>query len=127
MKCPKCQNELNELNQVAFSAAKCPACSGIWFRDGSHALAKNIEGAVAIDEPDTNAAAAYDSVRDIQCPECRQPLIKMADSTQLHIKYEACADGCGAFFDAGEFKDLSEFTVMERISQTIETIKTNLK
>jgi Zn-finger nucleic acid-binding protein len=127
MNCPKCQNEMMELNEASFSAAKCSGCSGIWFRDGGHEVAKSIKGISSIDEVDTNAAAVYNQVRNVQCPECQQPLIKMVDSTQLHIEFESCADGCGIFFDAGEFKDFTEFTFMERVGQTIETIKTNLK
>jgi Zn-finger nucleic acid-binding protein len=74
-----------------------------------------------------NAAAVYNHVRNVECPECQQPLIKLADSTQLHIEFASCADGCGIFFDAGEFRDFTEFTFMEKVAQTIETIKTNLK
>lgn len=127
MNCPKCKNEMVELNQVSFSAAKCLGCSGIWFRDGGHQVAKAIEGISSIDAVETNAAKVYGQVRNASCPECQQPLIKMVDSEQMHIQLESCADGCGVFFDSGEFKDFTEFTFIERVKQTVETIMSNLK
>lgn len=118
---------MHPLNDVPFSANKCTGCSGMWFREDSHHKAKKIKGIEDIDQPDTNAAAVYDEVTDVNCPTCNQQLIEMVDSTQLHVEFEACPDGCGVFFDAGEFADFAEFTFIERIKQTYDTIKSNLK
>lgn len=126
MQCPKCDNAMFDISEVEFVAQKCEGCGGIWFQDGSHEVAKSIEGIEKIDSLNTNAAAAYNAKRDIDCPECAQPLFKMTDATQLHIQFEACFDCNGVFFDAGEFADFSEFTFMERVKQTIETLKSNL-
>ena len=127
MDCPKCNNRMEAINDPAFSALKCPGCGGIWFRDGSHEIARTIEGAAAIDESDTHSAAAYNEVRDIDCPECKKKMIKMADRSQLHIQFEACSYCHGVFFDAGEFKDLTEFSFAERVKQAIETFKQNIQ
>ena len=126
MDCPKCHNTMTEIDDAAFSAMKCTGCNGIWFKDGSHEVAKSIEGASAIDTSETNSAAAYNALRDIDCPECQQKMIKMTDRTQLHIEFEACRYCNGVFFDAGEFQDYSDFTVKERIKQAIDTLKANL-
>ena len=127
MDCPKCNNSMNEISGPSFSAMKCGACSGIWFQDGGHEKAKALEESVKIDETETNAAAVYNPERDINCPECKQKMMKMTDSAQLHIQFEACPDCNGVFFDSGEFKDFSEFTFIEKIEQVIETVRTNLK
>ena len=127
MECPKCKCVMNEIADESFSAMKCTGCSGIWFRDGSHEIAKTIEGISAIDENDTNAAAAYDEIRDIFCPECNKKMIKMVDKAQLHIKFEACTYCRGVFFDAGEFKDYAEHKLIERIKQAIDTFKLNFR
>lgn len=127
MHCPKCDNQMSDLGQAGFKAFKCEGCSGIWFRDGGHEVARKMEDAAKIDQPETNAAAAYNPMRRINCPECQQPLIRMTDSAQLHIQFEACADCNGVFFDSGEFKDFTEFTFVEQVKQVVDTLKTNIK
>ena len=126
MDCPKCSNTMNELEGFSYSAAKCSGCSGIWFRDSGHKIAKDLAHAKQIDESVTNASSAYNLVRDIDCPECESAMIKMVDPTQLNIEIESCADCYGVFFDAGEFTDFSEFTLLERVKRAIDTFKTNL-
>lgn len=118
---------MNEINEPSFSALKCNGCGGIWFNDADHEIAKTIKGAANIDDGDTNSASAYSTVREVDCPQCNQKMMKMTDRTQLHIQFEACPDGHGVFFDSGEFKDLSDFSLFERVKQTIETLKSNLK
>ena len=43
-----------------------------------------------------------------------------------HIKYESCPICYGTFFDAGEFRDLKENSVLERFLQMLQTLRTNL-
>jgi Zn-finger nucleic acid-binding protein len=126
MNCPKCSSKMNTLDTDSFSALKCSGCSGIWFRDGSHELAKTIDGAGNFDTNSGNDKTEFNEVRDIECPECHQKTTKMIDRTQLHIEFEACTNCRGVFFDSGEFKDLTEFTFLEQVKQAISTLKTNL-
>lgn len=127
MDCPKCRCVMNKVESSSFSVMKCSGCSGLWFRDGNHELAKEEKGAKKIDCDDTNAQSVYNEVRDINCPECKQRMIKMVDSAQLHIKFEACSPCRGVFFDAGEFKDYTEFTLVERVTQAVSILRSNLK
>ncbi|MBX2847455.1 MAG: zf-TFIIB domain-containing protein [Acidiferrobacterales bacterium] len=127
MECPKCHNRMNELQDTSFSAAKCTSCNGIWFRDGSHEVAKKLTTAKKIDETNTHSASTYNLVRDFDCPECDSTMIKMVDPTQMNIDLESCSSCFGVYFDAGEFKDFSEFTLLERVNRAIDTFKTNLK
>ena len=53
-------------------------------------------------------------------------MIPMVDKDQFHIKYESCANCYGTFFDAGEYRDLKERTVMERFNQMLRTLRKNL-
>lgn len=126
MDCPKCKCKMVEIDDVSFPALKCSGCDGIWFRDGSLELAKSIEGADEIDSNASHAQAAYNEVRDVECPECHKKMVKMVDRAQLHIEFEACSYCNGVFLDSGEFKDLSEFTLFERAKQAIQTLKSNL-
>lgn len=124
MDCPKCKAVMNPINNPDVVAQQCPACRGIWFKEGTHEKARNLHD---IDVEKTNAAAAYGDVRDIACPECHQKMIKMIDRTQHHIHYEACTYCDGVFFDAGEFKDFTEFSFLERVKEAIATLRINIK
>jgi len=127
MDCPKCQNTMNEIENMSFSAAKCSSCNGIWFRDGGHEVAKKLASAKDIDQTKSNAASDYNLVRDFDCPECDSTMIKMVDPTQLNIELESCSSCFGVYFDAGEFSDFSEFTLIERVNRAIDAFKSNLK
>ncbi|GJM14481.1 MAG: hypothetical protein DHS20C12_28840 [Pseudohongiella sp.] len=125
MNCPKCDSSMAAIDNPSFNAMKCSGCAGIWFKDASHEIAKSIKGIGEIDNTEATASTELNALRDIDCPECKRKMLKMADRTQLHIKFEACTDCYGVFFDAGEFKDLTEFTVKQRIRQAISAFKTN--
>ena len=47
------------------------------------------------------------------CPRCGGEMLKQVDPRQKHIWYESCADCEGSFFDAGEFRDLSQLTLSD--------------
>lgn len=128
MECPKCHSEMAQVGEQQHAALKCAGCGGMWFRNGAHELAKNSEVARDIDaETDAATASRMNSVRDIDCPDCAQRMIKMVDRQQLHIQYEACPDCNSVVFDSGEFQDYTDFTFLERVAQVIDTVKTNLK
>ncbi|MRI32909.1 hypothetical protein EOPP23_07915 [Endozoicomonas sp. OPT23] len=126
MDCPKCQNLMNDISEPEFSALRCGGCNGIWFKDGSHEIARKLAEIPSLDSGNTNAASAYNEHRDIDCPECSKKMTPMTDRVQLHIQYEACTYCDGVFFDAGEFSDLTEFTLTQRVKQAVETLKLNL-
>lgn len=126
MICPKCESEMKDLETDAFSAMKCTGCAGIWFRGGSHELAKTLEGAANFDSAADSGNESLNEIRDIDCPECRQKMIKMIDREQLHIEFEACTYCNGVFFDAGEFKDLTEFSLLERLKLAVSTVRSNI-
>ena len=129
MKCPKCAGSMNELQGLDFSADRCDQCGGIWLKDSDIDVKQHVAAVDSIDqsvEPHNDNRADLNDVRDIQCPSCDVAMIKMIDRTQLSVDYEACPDCRGAFFDAGELKDLSEFTLLERVKLTWDTLKTNL-
>jgi len=53
-------------------------------------------------------------------------MVPMIDKDQFHIKYESYQSCFGTFFDASEFRDLKERSVLERFTQMITTLRTNL-
>lgn len=126
MNCPKCNSSMNLLPHLPYSAQKCSNCHGLWFKGGEKDVVAALKDAECLDSPETNIAANYNSQRDIDCPACQTKMIKMADKSQLHIKFESCPSCRGIFFDAGELTDLSEHTLVEKLKQAAKNLKRNL-
>jgi Zn-finger nucleic acid-binding protein len=40
-------------------------------------------------------------------------MTRVVDEQQQHIGYETCSDCNGSYFDAGEFRDLSQLTLSD--------------
>ena len=98
----------------AGSVERCSACSGLWFDrlEGE----KQADFAEAIDTGDASRGARFNQVDRISCPKCpNTPLTRMVDLHQSHIWFEACPSCNGRVFDAGEFKDLSEKSLLDFI------------
>ena len=126
MLCPKCNADFEKVMVKDVEVDRCSGCQGLWF----DALEKEdllaIEGAESIDVGADQVDAKYREMRDIQCPVCHQDMIPMVDKDQFHIKYESCPSCFGTFFDAGEFTDLKDHTVVERFRQMLDTVRTHL-
>ena len=93
---------------------------------GKRRPAKN-RGIGRIDLGPEQVDPKYAAMRDIECPRCAQTMLTMVDKDQYHIKFEACPVCYGTFFDAGEFQDLKEHTVLERFNQMMLTISSKFK
>lgn len=126
MQCPKCTTEMNELADLVFVAHRCNGCGGVWLGDADIDVQQHASAIDQIDTTPLDHDSQLNARRDINCPACNVRLLKMLDRTQLNIEYELCPDCRGAFFDAGELKDLSEFTLRERLNQLWDTLKSNL-
>jgi hypothetical protein len=44
---------------------------------------------------------------------------RKADEKQTHIWYETCTECDGSFFDAGEFRDLSQLTISDYFKRLV--------
>ena len=124
MECPKCHNSMLKTDAADINVRKCQGCGGMLFKEGSFELARTLEGAANIDSDEGEFDLNH--VRDIDCPECANKMMHMIDRTQHHIEFEACGRCDNVFLDAGELKDLADFTLLERIKQSLSTAKTNL-
>jgi len=105
---------------------RCTNCKGIWFDLLEEEDSKKIEGSESIDIGDEQVGKKYSDMRKIDCPICHTSMIPMVDRKQYHIKYEACTICHGVFFDAGEFKDFKEETVLESFKHMIDTMRGHL-
>jgi Zn-finger nucleic acid-binding protein len=126
MDCPKCIGELEEDSFQGVQFSRCDACEGLWFDMLVKEDLLALEGSESIDIGSEDQGALYKDIRQIDCPKCHQRMVSMVDKDQFHIKYECCQNCFGTFFDASEFRDLKERTVLERFRQLLITIGHNL-
>ena len=115
--CPKCEVPMEKVEFGRVSVDRCPSCDGLWFDEGEARKLKNLTGSESID-PGTgrNVAGKRDvPVMKMHCPRCNGPMTTVQDAEQPHIEYEMCQEGHGTFFDAGEFRDFKQVTLVESI------------
>lgn len=116
MKCPKCDSNFEQLNTSFGDVERCLNCKGLWLDMLEDEALKDI--AVGVDTGDAEVGKQYNESDDVNCPVCaNSPMLKMVDAKQPHIWFESCSICYGRFFDAGEFKDLSENTISDFIKK----------
>lgn len=126
MNCPKCGTDFATVNFAGIQFERCTGCKGLWFDLLKKEDLQAMLGSESIDIGDARIGAEYNQNRDIDCPKCHVAMSPMIDKDQFHIQYEYCSRCFGTYFDAGEFRDLKEHSVVERFRQMLETLRTNL-
>ena len=116
MNCPKCNAVMEKVTYEGVEVDRCTGCQGIWFDFREQQQLKKVKGAAAgIDVGDPAAGRKMNEVGKINCPRDGVLLTRMVDLRQPHLWYEACPHCYGVFFDAGEFKDYSQKTLVESV------------
>jgi Zn-finger nucleic acid-binding protein len=92
---------------------RCTGCQGIFFDGYEREQLRRLKGADSIDVGDAKVGAKFNRVDRIHCPRCHSQMIRMVDLEQPHIWFDHCTACGGAFFDAGEFKDLAHQTALD--------------
>lgn len=113
MQCPKCSGTLQPIVHDTIEIDRCDQCGGLWFDMLELDRLRKQKGSAQLDTGDARAAADHNRQTKVECPRCHTPMIPMVDLQQSHIWYESCSVCYGKWFDAGEFKDLSEHTVFD--------------
>ena len=116
LSCPKCGGRMQRLVTGECTVERCEKCFGIWLDAGERLkLMKDKSSVQAIDVGDAEIGEQQDAITEIDCPRCNAPMQHISDRAQKHVGFEHCITCQGSFFDAGELKDLAEFTLTERI------------
>ena len=115
MQCPKCHSETKPVVIAAIEVDRCGGCGGLWFDANEAQKLKMIEGSESIDQRKAAPLSKTDHPSPISCPRCKTRMIQMVDPDQPHIHIEGCTVCYGMFFDAGEFRDYREQTLIERL------------
>lgn len=126
MECPKCHSQFEKVTFADIEVDRCLGCCGLWFDMLEQEDLVKIEGSESIDIGSTQVGKQYRDLKHVKCPHCALEMIPMVDKDQIHIKYESCPSCYGTFFDAGEFRDLKEHTVLERFHEMLDTLRRNL-
>ena len=126
MNCPKCGAGMEIVIFENIEVDRCENCFGLWFDMLEKEDLEMIAHSESIDIGEKRIGEMYNDIRKIDCPKCNVVMIQMIDKTQFHIQYESCPTCFGIFFDAGEFRDLKEHTVIERFKEMLDTIRTHL-
>ena len=126
MNCPKCQSKFEVVSMDEIQVERCLGCQGLWFDMLEKEDLVKIEGTEKIDIGNDQVGEEFTNLRNINCPHCTVKMIPMVDKDQVHIKYESCPICYGTFFDAGEFRDLKEDSVLDRFTKMLNTLRTNL-
>lgn len=113
MQCPKCRSFMEKVTYGGIGVDRCTDCGGMWFDVGEREKLKAKKGSERIDTGDPDRGEKLNKLGKINCPVCHTQMIRMVDLKQPHIWYESCTVCHGAFFDAGEFKDYKEKTIMD--------------
>jgi len=120
LRCPK---DGTLMEKLTIGGAKkllvehCARCGCMWF--DPYELAETLQRQNAVEEIDYGIAKKYD--QDVHnplpkhCPRDQAELIALPDPRQPHVVIDVCRQCGGVLLDAGELKDLSEFTVGERL------------
>lgn len=126
MKCPKCSGTFKPVSFASIEFERCDNCNGLWFDLLEKEDLLKIEGSESNDIGSEKISLQYREMHNFDCPNCYQTMIPMIDKDQFHIKFESCQNCFGTFFDAGEFRDLTEFSVVKRCKQLWQTLRTHL-
>ncbi len=113
MLCPKCAATMETVTFAEIEVDRCTGCKGLWFDALEADKLKESPGSEAIDAPPPTPQGPESTTDPILCPKCHTQMIRMVVHGQPHIQYESCKVCYGSFFDAGEFTDMKELTVVE--------------
>ncbi|MDA0788840.1 MAG: zf-TFIIB domain-containing protein [Proteobacteria bacterium] len=125
MRCPKCDGDMERVIFHEIEIDRCSLCRGLWFDMLEKEDLVAIEGSETIDIGNPSSGKRYNKLQHSKCPVCGVLMLPMIDKDQHHIHYESCPTCYGTFFDAGEFRDLKEFNVVERFIEMVRTLRQN--
>lgn len=103
---------------------RCSRCKGIWFDQQEQSQIKCARGSHKADTGHQAIGEHYNAIRNIQCPRCDVPM----DEDELRrgrilIQIESCPKCHGSYFDAGEFRDFAEPTILEFAKDLVARIR----
>lgn len=115
MQCPKCLCPVESVTFAGITVERCSGCNGIWFDLMEREKLIKAQGSDVIDNGSPSVGEVHNQQGDYDCPKCLHRMSKMVDHQQPHIWYEKCPGCGGVYLDAGEFSDLKDATLLDRL------------
>ena len=104
--CPKCSGDMRIQRFPENDAYRCEGCHGLWLPLMAN---EQLEERAAEIDTERYAGGSAPEPRTLACPECEfMPLIRMVDAARPDIHFESCKRCYGRYYDAGEFREVSE-------------------
>ncbi len=94
---------------------RCPTCAAVWVDVQDLKRLKTDESAASVVDAGAGTRVVTGKSRTLACPRDGTVLATMRDPAQGHIEYDACRLCGGVLFDAGELKDLADYSLVERL------------
>jgi len=111
---------MEKIRHQTVEVDRCTQCKGLWFDMLEQEDLRTLKGSGQIDTGDAAVGQEMNQKRVEKCPACQNRMIRLKDAQQPHIQYESCSICYGVFFDAGEFKDFTEDSVLESLKRFYE-------
>jgi PAT family beta-lactamase induction signal transducer AmpG len=124
IRCPKCRAGMEQVEYQGTQVDRCTICHGLWFDAGEIEVLRDKETAVALDTGKADKSGRYNYIDRYRCPRCGGAMLRKTDPRQRHIWYETCSVCDGSFFDAGEFRDLSQLTISDFFKRLVTPERT---
>jgi Zn-finger nucleic acid-binding protein len=118
LRCPKDASLMSKVSVGNVVVDHCARCGAMWFDPYELEVAVRTKGAAQdIDHGAAKHQYQWNVYRasELLCPRDHSPLVTVPDSRQAHVQIELCRQCGGVLLDAGELRDLSEFTLSERL------------
>ena len=120
MKCPKCISPMVKVVFHGIEVDRCTDCQGIWFDRFEKDDLLKVKHSERIDIGDPKVGREFNRVDCILCPRCGSHTIRMVALEQPHIHFEHCTVCSGCFLDAGEFRDLKHYSLIDLFRDLFE-------
>lgn len=118
IRCPKDATIMEKLAVGSFQVDHCGRCGSMWFDAYELEAVLRAKGAPAeVDFGTAKHSYANKVYRSetLECPRDHSVMMQIPDPRQPHVIIDMCRSCGGVFLDSGELKDLSEFTLGERV------------
>jgi len=92
---------------------RCTSCRGLFFDRLEAEKLRALPGSESLDIGPEELGRAQNTNDRIHCPRDTSLMVRIVDPKQPHIWLETCAVCQGTFFDAGEFRDWKNETLVD--------------
>jgi uncharacterized protein len=115
LSCPKCRAQMATVTVAGTEVDRCTGCGGLWFDLLEHEDLRHAPGSETLDSGDPSTGRRYNQVGLIRCPVDGEPMVRMVEKGQPALWLESCPLCYGTFFDAGEFREFSEESLLDMV------------